>query len=152
VPRAWSQEDMPATVRADAGLGVVPTKLTETTEIYKKPLPKNFVRARLVALYHPYHDALQSLITEASLSFGNVLLIDCHSMPGFAPMGARRPDIILGDRFGASCHEETISRLESYFRDKGYSVAKNYPYAGGYVTQHYGKPQIFIKMAAMRRP
>jgi len=108
-------------------------------DIYKKPLHPRFVRARLVALYHPYHDALQSLITEASLAFGNVLLIDCHSMPGFAPMGARRPDIILGDRFGVSCHAETITRLETSLREKGYSVAKNYPYAGGYVTRHYGK-------------
>jgi len=140
VPSAWSQGDLPGTARADAGLGVVPTKLTETVDIYKKPLNARFVRARLMALYHPYHDALQSLITEASQAFGNVLLIDCHSMPGFAPMGARRPDIILGDRFGVSCHGETIQRVESYFREKGYSVARNYPYAGGYVTRHYGKP------------
>ena len=131
--------------RAEAGLGVIPTMLSETTQIYKKPLSYRAARARLAALYHPYHDALQELITEASLGFGSVLLIDCHSMPGFAPMGSRRPDIILGDRFGVSCHPETIARVENIFRRQGYNVTRNYPYAGGYVTQHYGKPRAGIE-------
>ena len=131
--------------RAEAGLGVIPTMLSETTQIYKKPLSYRAARARLAALYHPYHDALQELITEASLGFGSVLLIDCHSMPGFAPMGSRRPDIILGDRFGVSCHPETIARVEDIFRKQGYNVTRNYPYAGGYVTQHYGKPRAGIE-------
>ena len=131
--------------RAEAGLGVIPTMLSETTQIYKKPLSYRAARARLAALYHPYHDALQDLITEASLGFGSVLLIDCHSMPGFAPMGSRRPDIILGDRFGVSCHPETIARVENIFRRQGYNVTRNYPYAGGYVTQHYGKPRAGIE-------
>ena len=131
--------------RAEAGLGVIPTMLSETTEIYKKPLSFRAARGRLAALYNPYHDALQELITEASLGFGTTLLIDCHSMPGFAPMGSRRPDIILGDRFGVSCHPETIARVEQSFRKQNYNVTRNYPYAGGYVTQHYGKPRAGIE-------
>ncbi len=156
LPQAWLNEkglsekglrDASAqpSVRANAGLGVVPTKLSETTDIYKKPLSPRFVRARLVSLYQPYHDALQSLITESSLEFGHSLLIDCHSMPGFAPMGSRRPDIILGDRFGVSCHADTIAAIEAAFRALNYTVARNYPYAGGYVTSHYGKPMSGIE-------
>jgi len=141
LPYEWNPEGKGTSPRAEAGLGVVPTMLSETTEIYKKPLSYRAVRERLTGLYHPYHDALQELITEASLGFGSVLLIDCHSMPGFAPMGSRRPDIILGDRFGVSCHPETIARVEQAFRTQGYNVTRNYPYAGGYVTQHYGKPR-----------
>ena len=145
LPYAWIANDVnsgakASSPRAEAGLGVIPTMLSETTEIYKKPLSFRAARNRLAALYHPYHDALQELITEASLGFGAVLLVDCHSMPGFAPMGSRRPDIILGDRFGVSCHPETIARVECAFQKQGYNVSRNYPYAGGYVTQHYGKP------------
>lgn len=146
LPYDWSQNAKSASPRAEAGLGVIPTMLSETTAIYKKPLSFRAARERLTSLYHPYHDALQELITEASLEFGTALLIDCHSMPGFAPMGSRRPDIILGDRFGVSCHPETIARVDLAFRKQGYNVTRNYPYAGGYVTQHYGKPRAGIEV------
>jgi N-formylglutamate amidohydrolase len=150
LPYEWTANDLNSgakgsSPRAEAGLGVIPTMLSETTEIYKKPLSYRAARRRLAALYHPYHDALQELITEASLGFGAVLLVDCHSVPGFAPMGSRRPDIILGDRFGVSCHPETIARVERVFQKQGYNVSRNYPYAGGYVTQHYGKPRAGIE-------
>lgn len=145
LPYEWNPEAKGTSPRAEAGLGVIPTMLSETTSIYKKPLSYRAARKRLAALYHPYHDALQELITEASLTFGSVLLIDCHSMPGFAPMGSRRPDIILGDRFGVSCYPQTIARVEEAFRKRGYNVTRNYPYAGGYVTQHYGKPRAGIE-------
>lgn len=145
LPYEWTSEAKGNSPRAEAGLGVIPTMLSETTEIYKKPLSFRAARRRLATLYHPYHDALQELITEASLGFDAVLLIDCHSMPGFAPMGSRRPDIILGDRFGVSCHPETIARVERAFQKQGYNVSRNYPYAGGYVTQHYGKPRAGIE-------
>ena len=146
LPYAWMPEAKGTSPRAEAGLGVVPTRLSEDTEIYKKPLSFRAARDRIARLYHPYHDALQELITKASLGFGSVLLMDCHSMPGFAPMGSRRPDIILGDRFGVSCHPETIARVERAFQQQGYNVTRNYPYAGGYVTQHYGKPRAGIEV------
>ena len=146
LPAQWLGAEHISSPRAEAGIGVVPTMLSEHTPIYKKPLSERAAKARVPALYHPYHDALQDLITEASLNFGEVLLIDCHSMPGFAPMGSRRPDIVLGDKFGVSCLPETISRAEQTFRRQGYSVSRNYPYAGGYVTQHYGKPYAGIQV------
>ena len=145
LPYEWNPDTKGVSPRAEAGLGVIPTMLSEVTEIYKKPLSFRAARGRLTALYHPYHDALQELITEASLGFGTTLLVDCHSMPGFAPMGSRRPDIILGDRFGVSCHPETIAQVEEAFRKQGYNVSRNYPYAGGYVTQHYGQPHMGIE-------
>lgn len=131
--------------RAEAGLGVIPTSLGEGIHIYSHDLGASALLPRLNALYHPYHDTLSELITECSLEFGSVLLIDCHSMPGFAAMGARRPDIILGDCFGKSCHPETMVLIETAFRTRGYSVTRNYPYAGGFVTRHYGKPQSGIQ-------
>ncbi|MEP3889005.1 MAG: N-formylglutamate amidohydrolase [Hellea sp.] len=146
LPTDWTGDPAGASPRAQAGLGVIPTMLSEVTAIYKKPLSLRAARGRLTRLYHPYHDALQELITQASLNFDAALLIDCHSMPGFAPMGSRRPDIILGDRFGVSCHPETIARVDQAFRRKGYNVTRNYPYAGGYVTQHYGKPRAGIEV------
>jgi N-formylglutamate amidohydrolase len=121
-------------------MGVVPTMLSETINIYSEPLSLTAAKIRIKDLYHPYHDALQGLIDEARSLFGKVLLIDCHSMPGFNSMGSRRSDIILGDRFGKSCSPEIVMLIEKLFQDLGYSVSRNYPYAGGFVTKYYGKP------------
>ncbi len=62
-------------------------------------------------------------------------------MPGFAPMGSRRPDIVLGDRFGRACEPQTLQMARGLFQQAGFSVAVNYPYAGGFVTEHYGRPE-----------
>jgi N-formylglutamate amidohydrolase len=121
-------------------MGVVPTMLSENINIYSEPLSLAAAKIRIKDLYHPYHDALQGLIDEARTLFGKALLIDCHSMPGFNSMGSRRSDIILGDRFGKSCSPEIVTLIETLFHDLGYSVSRNYPYAGGFVTKHYGKP------------
>ena len=142
LPQDWSVVPIKETARAAAGLGVVPTHIGERTPIYRKPPSRADAHARLRALYDPYHAALATLIGEAQARFGQCLLLDCHSMPGFAPMGSRRPDIILGDRFGRSCQPESLALLRQLFQDAGLSVAVNYPYAGGFVTEHYGRPDL----------
>lgn len=128
------------TARAAAGLGVVPTYLNEALPIYAQLPSEADVSARIKQLYRPYHATLKALIEDGLSHFGQVLLVDCHSMPGFAPTGARRPDVILGDRFGISCHRDTLAFIRELFIQAGYSVGINYPYAGGFVTTHYGKP------------
>ena len=109
------------------------------TPIYAQPPSKDIVLERLDRLYRPYHAALQNLIGEALVLFGRAVVIDCHSMPGFAAMGARRPDIVLGDRYGLSCSTSTMTAVETAFVQGGYNVVRNAPYAGGYVTTHYGR-------------
>lgn len=140
LPVEWQDVEVKVTARTQAGLGVIPTHINESMEIYRKPLEKEAALLRLSRLYYPYHNALQDLLSDCVQKFGQALLIDCHSMPGFSSMGARRPDIILGDRFGKSCHPDTLARVQRIFREAGYSVAVNYPYAGGFVTSHYGRP------------
>jgi N-formylglutamate deformylase len=140
LPQAWCDTPIKETARAQAGIGVVPTHIGERAPIYKRLPRRADAKARLESLYHPNHDALSGLIADAQAHFGQALLIDCHSMPGFAPMGSRRPDIVLGDRFGQSCHAETLSNIRHILQSEGFSVAVNYPYAGGYVTQNYGRP------------
>lgn len=140
LPSFWQTDGKIISSRAEIGMGVVPTMLSETINIYSEPLSLTAAKIRIKDLYHPYHDALQGLIDEARSLFGKVLLIDCHSMPGFNSMGSRRSDIILGDRFGESCSPEIVMLVEKLFQGLGYSVSRNYPYAGGFVTKHYGKP------------
>ena len=98
---------------------------------------------RINRLYAPYHETLRALITEAQREFGLAVLIDCHSMPShpITEQGGGRPDFVLGDRSGTSCGPELTRLAASQLKALGYVVALNKPYAGGYITEHYGRPQ-----------
>ena len=145
LPPGWTGTADKLSARAKAGFGVIPLIIAEDQPIYKEPLAEAVASLRLDALYYPYHHALQDLINEAQDQFGQALVIDCHSMPGFAPMGARRADIVLGDRYGLSCSPHVMDIIENTFKARGLSVTRNYPYAGGYVTSHYGTPSVGVE-------
>lgn len=93
-------------------------------------------------IYQPYHATLQKLLSEALNSFGVAVLIDCHSMPHLARSAERpSPDIVLGDRYGTTCSTALIDLAEIVFTSAGLRVARNRPYAGGFATRTYGRPQ-----------
>ncbi len=130
----------PTSARAHAGLGVIPTHIRQGMEIYARPLTDKQIQSRLDTLYHPYHNALNKLIESTKIKFGHVLLLDCHSMPGNVLAGHNRADFVLGDGFGETCHPATIDFLHAALEAQGYRVTRNNPYAGGYITRHYGRP------------
>ena len=49
-------------------------------------------------------------------------------------------DVVIGDRYGTSCARLLADTVEDTFRSLGYSVGRNKPYAGGFITEHYGNP------------
>ena len=51
-------------------------------------------------------------------------------------------DIVLGDRYGTSCVPAIAETIESVLRGRGYVVSRNKPYAGGFITEHYGNPAV----------
>lgn len=132
--------------RVLAGFGVIPRLAADGLTIYRKRLPIEESRQRLQNYYHPYHAALSSLIAESMDLFGCAIIIDCHSMPSrnaFSRQGGSHVDMdfVLGDRFGASCAPALVSLAQGLLSEQGYAVGRNSPYAGGYVTQHYGAPE-----------
>ncbi len=147
LPSNWRKiTETVSTPRAEMGLGVVPTIIAEKMPIYKR-LPKaSEAHQRIKNLYDPYHDTLSALINTTVRQFGQAILLDVHSMPGFTQMGQRRPDIVLGDRHGSSCHPPTMARIESLFQARRYSTSRNHPYAGGFVTSNYGQPENNIEV------
>ncbi len=131
--------------RIASGLGVVPRVVAGGRAIYRGKLQLDEVQGRISGFWRPYHAMLQRLLDEAHGQFGEAILIDCHSMPheamdGIARSGARRPDIVLGDRFGASAAPWVVDQIEAAFEGTGLVVARNAPFAGAYTTQHYGRP------------
>ncbi|MEM8732286.1 MAG: N-formylglutamate amidohydrolase [Pseudomonadota bacterium] len=131
--------------RVASGLGVIPRVVANGRAIYRGKISMDEARMRIDRYWRPYHLALQGLLAEAHHGFGQAILIDCHSMPheamdGITRKGARRPEIVLGDRFGAAACGDIVDQIEAAFTGAGFLVARNAPFAGAYVTQAYGRP------------
>jgi len=134
-----------ASVRVAGGLGTVARVVANGAEIYAAKLRFAEAERRVAEIYTPFHEALKGLIDQAVAAFGCAVIVDCHSMPSVGgPMdkdtGRQRAEIVLGDRFGSSCHAGVIRSAEATFREQGYSVGRNTPYAGGFTTRNYGRP------------
>ncbi len=141
------------TARVAAGLGSIARIVAEGQEIYARKLTFAEAAQRIETVHRPYHAALDGLLGDARAKFGMALLIDWHSMPQAAARtlgqsgdfaGQGSCDLVLGDRFGAACAPAITGLVEAEFEAMGYRVARNAPYAGGYTTEFYGRPQAGI--------
>lgn len=131
--------------RVASGLGVIPRVVANGQSIYRGKLSLQEAHGRIATYWRPYHDQLQTLLDESHNAFGEAILIDCHSMPHEAlenvgPPGSPRPDVVLGDRFGAAAASDIVEQVEAAFAGAGLRVARNMPFAGAFITQHYGRP------------
>ncbi len=129
-------------MRVAGGLGTIPRVAADGQEIYRERINVDDAIGRIEALYKPYHRALRKLVTRTFEAFGTVIVVDCHSMPsvGLSRDEPRRPDVVIGDRYGTSCMALVSDIVEQTLIGRGYSVGRNRPYAGGFITEHYGNP------------
>lgn len=162
VPRAWidlnraADELDPALIagapkaprspRINAGLGVVPRVVAESRLIMQGKISLREAKERIATCHEPFHQTLKSLLETTRDKQGLAILFDCHSMPHEALIGSpmvngQRPEIVLGDRFGASCDRWITTAALDLFSAAGFRVARNAPFAGGYITQNYGRPR-----------
>jgi N-formylglutamate amidohydrolase len=135
----------PHNPRVSSGLGVIPRVVAGGRPIYRGKLALSEAQDRVRRFWHPYHQALSTLIDETRNAFGQAVLIDCHSMPHEAieahtRPGQSRPEVVLGDRYGVAAGREVVERIEAAFASAGLRVGRNAPFAGAYVTQAYGRP------------
>lgn len=134
--------------RVLAGLGVIPRVVSANRAIYSGKLTREEADMRIATVWRPYHATLAALLREVRARFGRAILIDLHSMPSEPVSGAgpRQADVVLGDRYGAAARPETVAAIEAVFARLGLRVARNTPFAGAYVTQHYGRPASGIEV------
>jgi N-formylglutamate amidohydrolase len=131
------------TARVAAGLGSIARIVSEGQEIYARKLTFEEAQGRIEAAHRPYHAALGGLLEAAKERHGLAVLIDWHSMPSAAAAQGRSGkgcDMVLGDRFGAACSPLLTRLVEQQLEAMGYRTVRNAPYAGGFTTEHYGKP------------
>jgi N-formylglutamate deformylase len=126
------------------------------------------LRERLDLVWRPYHRELASIIERKLSLFGVAIVLAAHSMPSFergrrpvhaqgtlgapsifardrtgASTGAQagaRADVVPGTRGRKSAAGHYIDAVESHALAQGWTVRHDDPYAGGYTTQHYGRP------------
>jgi len=130
--------------RATAGLGTIARVVASGEAIYREKLRFAEAEQRIEHCWKPFHETILALVERTRAVFGECVLIDCHSMPSQVPAGGRvdRPaDIVLGDAHGTSCAPRIIRFVERRLIDLGYRVRRNDPYAGGFITRHYGRPR-----------
>jgi N-formylglutamate amidohydrolase len=129
-------------MRVAGGLGTVARVVGDAHEIYNQRIPVDDALQRIESLYKPYHRALRRLFIKLHRDFGAAMLVDCHSMPSSSGHKDERPrpEFVLGDRYGTSCVGAVAETVEKTLRTLGYTVSRNKPYAGGFITEHYGNP------------
>ncbi|WP_374276131.1 N-formylglutamate amidohydrolase [Brevundimonas sp.] len=127
----------PVSPRVQAGYGVIPRLTGDGCLIRTTRLSATEAAGRIDRVHRPYHAALAALMTAAKARHGQSTLIDWHSMPPGRDGG---PDVVLGDRHGSSCSTTLTRRARAAFERRGWRVALNRPYAGGYATRLWGRP------------
>ncbi len=129
--------------RARSGLGLVPRRLPGSGEIWRGRLAPAELAARIEHIHRAYHAMLAAELARIRDEWGAALLVDLHSMPPLraAEGEAHAPVLVLGDRFGASCHTALMGRALSHLDLRGVPAAQNRPYSGGYVLDRHGAPQ-----------
>ena len=134
----------PHNPRVASGLGVVPRVVSGGRAIYSGKIDVEDARDRIETAWRPYHTRLHQLMSDSRARFGQAILLDCHSMPHEAldgiAVGDRRPEIVLGDRFGAAADPDIVDLVQEEFTRAGFVVSRNAPFAGAYVAQSYGRP------------
>jgi len=130
-----------ASPRVEAGLGCLPRVAARGEPIYARQMSRAEGEYRLAQVHDAYHGFVRKTLETYQETTGIGVLIDCHSMPSRQPGRRKLADIVLGDRFGSSCDNRLSSVAERTFRELGYTVSRNAPYAGGYTTRCYGRPK-----------
>ena len=136
---------------ADSGKGrfgqaLVWRNLSDGRPIYARKLTVAEMEHRIEHFLRPYHRALRDLMDEAHARHGVVYHVNCHSMQSVGGKmsqdgeGARRADIVLGDRDATTCAPEFTALVREVFADAGYQVKVNDPYKGVELVRAFSAP------------
>lgn len=126
--------------------GVVWRATTEGKPAILAPLPRRELERRLRDIYHPYHQALQDLLRQKCEQFGYAILLSAHSMPSRGRAGTAdehivRADVVPGSRGRTTAAQNVIELPAALAKARGWTVAHDDPYRGGYTTGLHGHPE-----------
>jgi N-formylglutamate amidohydrolase len=135
--------------REDVALqhGLVWRTTSEGDTALSRRLTRPELEERLDLIWRPYHTVLAALVEQKLARFGVAMVLAAHSMPS-VERGPRertthpraRADVVPGTRGRRSAAGHLIDVVDEHTRARGWTVRHDDPYAGGFTTQHYGKP------------
>ena len=106
------------------------------------------IAARVETYWRPYHDNLDAELQRIRGEHGRVVLWEGHSIRGTLPFlfeGAL-PELNLGTAAGSSCTPALQQRLADVLAAQDdYTHVVNGRFKGGYITRHYGDPEIGVE-------
>ena len=131
-------------VRVAGGLGTIARIVSEREEIYDRPLPVDTALARIDRVYKPYHRVLQatgrSRPTPPSVWRCSSTVTRCPRPCAAACRPARAPTSCSATATAPAAPRELTDLSAQILTRRGYGVTRNKPYAGGFITEHYGQP------------
>jgi N-formylglutamate deformylase len=142
---SWPGEAAPAARTLALGMGLVPSLTPTRQPIYARRLAAREIAHRIEHYWRPYRRALAQAL-EAAAPQGPRWHLNLHSMPSnaYERLGRVAPgplaDVVLGDLNGQSCSAAFTELVAGAFRQLGYSVAVNDPYAGQDLLREFGVP------------
>ena len=120
-----------------SGRGVVRTHVLDDRPIFTRPLGPAQIEDRLRRFYDPYHTALDMLVDEAAAHFGTVVVLDAHTA---SPRRMGDHEVVIGSRRGGTADPCLVAEVVERFRAHGFHAERDVPgYAGGYITQRFGR-------------
>lgn len=127
--------------RSRGGIGLIPSRIGGIGTIWNERISRTELERRIAEVHRPWHEAIEYALAEARERFGAAVLLDCHSMP---PRGSSPPGsagfVVFGDRHGTACAPALVEAAVAAAGAAGYRVARNAPYAGGYIAGRHGHP------------
>lgn len=125
--------------------GLIWRRTTEGLPALSGTLPASELDRRLNCFYRPYHARLRELIAQKVSRFGHAIVLAAHSMPsrgraGHGDTGRRRADVVPGSRGFTTAARAVVQVPDHLASRRGWSVAHDDPYRGGFTTAHYGMP------------
>jgi N-formylglutamate amidohydrolase len=136
--------------RADVRLhhGLVWRTTSDGEPALSRRLSMRELEERLDQVWRPYHRELAAIVDQKRARFGIAVVLAAHSMPSI-DRGPRRDavesvrsraDVVPGTRGRRSAAARFIDGVEEHAVAQGWTVRHDEPYAGGFTTQHYGRP------------
>ncbi len=101
---------------------------------------------RVEQYWRPYHQQLAAMLEAKREKYGYALLWDAHSIPSVVPrlFDGELPELNIGSNNGSSCEPARQSRVVAAAKAGPLSVVVNGRFKGGYITRHYGEPDLGI--------
>jgi N-formylglutamate amidohydrolase len=113
-----------------------------------KPMSQQQHQKWVELIYEPFHERIREHYQKLfSLGHKKVYHLDAHSMPSLGTKmhrdpGEHRAEIVVSDCGQKSCDPKFVDLVISSYARAGFRVAYNWPYLGGRVSEHYGKPEL----------